>query len=94
MHVDVDEAPELTDEELDVLVTPRGPVLAPGAARYAVALRAVWLDPLPVVGFLRAWKARSSNWSPENGTYMSPSMSAAASPASASARSVACAAIS
>jgi penicillin amidase len=45
----------------EVLVTPRGPVIAPptGKEPFAVSLRAVWLDPLPVVGFLRAWKAKS-----------------------------------
>src|SRR5205085_7605650 len=45
----------------DVLVTPRGPVISPllpGLAD-AVSLRAVWLDPLPLRGFLDAPRARS-----------------------------------
>ena len=50
--------PDVTEE---VLVTPRGPVISPvlGDVPHAVSLRAVWLDPLPVVGFLRATKATS-----------------------------------
>ena len=40
-----------------------------------------------------SWYAAAVNWSPENGTYMIPSMSVGRRPASASARSVACAAI-
>ncbi|HEX4608811.1 MAG TPA: penicillin acylase family protein [Urbifossiella sp.] len=46
----------------DVLVTPRGPVVSPlfdepGAE--VLSLRAVWLDPLPLWGFLGAFRARS-----------------------------------
>ena len=45
----------------DVLVTPRGPVvspLSPDLAPTTLSLRAVWLDPLPVRGFLETHKAR------------------------------------
>ncbi len=46
----------------DVLVTPRGPVVSPlfdepGAE--VLSLRAVWLDPLPLWGFLGAFRAHS-----------------------------------
>ena len=45
----------------DVLLTPRGPIITPllGNIPEAVSLRAVWLDPLPVVGFLGAHRAQS-----------------------------------
>jgi penicillin amidase len=50
--------PDVTE---DVLVTPRGPVISPilDDIAHVVSLRAVWLDPLPVVGFLRATRATS-----------------------------------
>jgi penicillin amidase len=43
----------------DVLVTPRGPVISPviPGVSEVVSLRAVWLDPLPVRGFVDAPKA-------------------------------------
>jgi penicillin amidase len=45
----------------DVLVTPRGPVVSPlfPGIPLALSLRAVWLDPLPVSGFLSLQRARS-----------------------------------
>ncbi len=49
----------------DVLVTPRGPVVTPlftdlkTQPREAIALRAVWLDPLPLEGFLGVVRSRS-----------------------------------
>ncbi|MBY0514295.1 MAG: penicillin acylase family protein [Gemmataceae bacterium] len=45
----------------EVLVTPRGPVLTPPLTGVPVALslRAVWLDPLPLSGFLTAYRATS-----------------------------------
>jgi penicillin amidase len=45
----------------EVLVTPRGPVVSPPEPGRSVALslRAVWLDPLPVNGFLGMKQARS-----------------------------------
>jgi penicillin amidase len=45
----------------EVLVTPRGPIISPLAADVplALSLRAVWLDPLPVKGFLGIVGARS-----------------------------------
>lgn len=45
----------------DVLVTPRGPVISPsfGEGLPVLSMRAVWLDPRPVRGFLTAYKARS-----------------------------------
>ena len=47
--------------EEDVLVTPRGPIVSPALDDElgAVSLRAVWLDPLPVRGFLGALKAKT-----------------------------------
>ncbi|HSQ55971.1 MAG TPA: penicillin acylase family protein [Gemmata sp.] len=45
----------------DVLITPRGPIISPVVpdVPLALSLRAVWLDPLPVCGFLDMLKARS-----------------------------------
>ena len=45
----------------EVIVTPRGPVVSPafGGVAEMLSLRAVWLDPLPVVGFFDAPRARS-----------------------------------
>jgi penicillin amidase len=45
----------------DVFVTPRGPLLTPilDDIPHALSLRAVWLDPLPVSGFLGAMGAKS-----------------------------------
>ena len=45
--------------EEEVLVTPRGPVISPALdiELGAVSMRAVWLDPLPVGGFLGALEA-------------------------------------
>jgi penicillin amidase len=45
----------------EVLVTPRGPVVSPLApdVTAALSLRAVWLDPLPLNGFLTAVRAKS-----------------------------------
>jgi penicillin amidase len=50
--------PDVTEE---VLVTPRGPVITGvlGDIREAISLRAVWLDPLPAAGFLRAAREKS-----------------------------------
>ena len=50
--------PDVVEE---VLVTPRGPVVTPlfPGVTDAVSLKAVWLDPLPVDGFLSSAKARS-----------------------------------
>ena len=49
------------DIEEDVLVTPRGPVISP--ALYgelgAISMRAVWLDPLPMMGFMAAPEAKT-----------------------------------
>jgi penicillin amidase len=47
--------------EEEVLITPRGPLLFPPAPgeRHGLSLRASWLDPLPIRGFLRAHHARS-----------------------------------
>ncbi len=45
----------------EVLVTPNGPILSPvldGVGR-AVSLRATWLEPRPIDGFMRSFKARS-----------------------------------
>lgn len=44
-----------------ILVTPRGPIVGPalGVERHAISLRAVWLDALPLEGFLRAHRTRS-----------------------------------
>ncbi|GIW83500.1 MAG: peptidase S45 [Gemmataceae bacterium] len=45
----------------EVLITPRGPIVTPALADvpYALSLRAVWLEPLPIDGFLSAPRARS-----------------------------------
>jgi len=45
----------------DILETPHGPVISPAIAgeRHALALRAVWLDPLPLCGTLAVQRARS-----------------------------------
>lgn len=45
----------------EVHVTPRGPILTPvlGGFEQRISLRAVWLDPLPLRGFLDAPRARS-----------------------------------
>lgn len=44
----------------EVMITPRGPVIGTAGQRpHAIAMRAVWLDPLPVVGLLGSAKARS-----------------------------------
>jgi penicillin amidase len=45
----------------EVTITPRGPVISPALPDIPVALslRAVWLEPLPIDGFLSAPKARS-----------------------------------
>ena len=45
----------------EVLITPRGPIVTPVLADipYALSLRAVWLEPLPIDGFLSAPRARS-----------------------------------
>lgn len=50
--------PDVVEE---VLVTPRGPVLSSliKGVTQAIALRAVWLDPLPIDGFLSSPKAKS-----------------------------------
>ncbi|HEY3790151.1 MAG TPA: penicillin acylase family protein [Urbifossiella sp.] len=53
--------PEVVEE---VLVSPRGPILLPEIvdsqrSKRALALRAVWLDPLPLWGFLGVPQARS-----------------------------------
>src|SRR5262249_51905360 len=54
----VKDGPDVTE---DVLLTPRGPILTPilEDIPLAVSFRAVWLDPLPVEGFLGAVRARS-----------------------------------
>lgn len=43
-----------------VLVTPRGPIIGPALLGEpgAVSIRALWLDPLPIEGLLRAQRAR------------------------------------
>jgi penicillin amidase len=45
----------------DVLVTPRGPVISSAIENMplALSLRAVWLDPLPIKGFLAVQRSRS-----------------------------------
>jgi penicillin amidase len=45
----------------EVVVTPRGPVVSPlfSGVNEGLSLRAVWLDPLPVEGFLSVPRARS-----------------------------------
>lgn len=45
----------------EIIVTPRGPLLTPilDDIPYALSLRAVWLDPLPVCGFLGIMGAKS-----------------------------------
>lgn len=47
--------------EEEVLVTPRGPIISPAldGELGALSLRAVWLDPLPVQGFLGTLEART-----------------------------------
>jgi penicillin amidase len=57
-RIEVKGAAPVTEE---VLVTPRGPVIGPALHGEvgAVSLRAVWLDPLPIQGLLRAHRARS-----------------------------------
>ena len=47
--------------EEEVLVTSRGPVVSPALEGElgAVSMRAVWLDPLPVAGFLSTLQART-----------------------------------
>jgi penicillin amidase len=44
-----------------VLVTPNGPIVSPAlhGVPYALSLRATWLEPRPVAGFLRSFKART-----------------------------------
>jgi penicillin amidase len=44
-----------------VLITPRGPIISPALSDTpeALALRATWLDPLPLDGLLRVHRARS-----------------------------------
>jgi penicillin amidase len=51
-------APPVTE---DVLVTPRGPIVSPAleGADVALSLRAVWLDDLPLRGWLAAHRART-----------------------------------
>lgn len=51
-------SPDVTEE---VLLTPRGPIITPvlDDIPHAISLRAVWLDPLPVDGFLGMVRARS-----------------------------------
>jgi penicillin G amidase len=45
----------------EVLVTANGPVISPAleGVSHAISLCATWLEPRPIVGFLRAFKARS-----------------------------------
>ena len=45
----------------EVMITPRGPIIGPALKgnEGAISLRAMWLDPLPVKGFLTAHRARS-----------------------------------
>jgi penicillin amidase len=45
----------------DVRITPRGPLLSPllKDIPHAISLRAVWLDPLPIDGFLNGPRAKS-----------------------------------
>lgn len=49
------------DHVEEIVVTPRGPILSPllKDIPYALSLRAVWLEPLPLVGFLETPRARS-----------------------------------
>jgi len=56
--IHVKNGPDVVEE---VLVTPRGPVVSPLFAGVPVALsiRAVWLDPLPVTGFVGLPRVRS-----------------------------------
>jgi penicillin G amidase len=44
-----------------VLITPRGPIISPSLheAPSALSLRATWLDPLPIHGFMRMHRVRS-----------------------------------
>src|SRR5688572_18446431 len=46
----------------EVIVTPRGPILwqPEGPRRWSLSLRAVWLDPLPLRGFIELHRARSA----------------------------------
>lgn len=50
-----------SDHIEEVLITPRGPIISPALPEipYALSMRAVWLEPLPIDGFLSAPKARS-----------------------------------
>ena len=50
-----------TDEVEEIVVTPRGPLVSPllQDIPYAISLRAVWLEPLPFVGFLGVPRART-----------------------------------
>jgi penicillin amidase len=54
----VKDGPDVMEE---VLVTPRGPIVSPlfPGMPVALAMRAVWLDPLPVSGFLGLPRVRS-----------------------------------
>ena len=49
------------DETMEVVVTPRGPIISPLAPDLSVALslRAVWLEPLPINGYFSAMTTRS-----------------------------------
>lgn len=49
-------APDVVER---VLETPRGPIVARGPGGEALALRAIWLDPLPVRGMLDIHRART-----------------------------------
>ncbi len=46
--------------EMEVVSTPRGPIISPSlpVVSEALSLRAVWLDPLPVQGWLTAFRAK------------------------------------
>lgn len=46
--------------EVEILATSRGPIISPSLTvkTEALSLRAIWLDPLPVEGWLTAFKAR------------------------------------
>jgi penicillin amidase len=54
----VKDKPDVVEE---VLVTPHGPVVSPlfPGIPYAMTMRAVWLDPLPINGFLGLTRTRS-----------------------------------
>ena len=47
--------------EEEVLVTPRGPIISPALTGElgAISMRAVWLDPLPLQGFMRLPEAKT-----------------------------------